>query len=272
MFEGSKNSIFETIGGTIKARKQKKKMKRADLLNDEALVSRIVKGTPTDKHPNVLSNDIAIDLAKKLEFASPAEMLWGNIDWNDVFEKALHEIFLYHGSTDTMNNLHNLLFEVLASNVNFANMRAANSYGFYLLDGEDRMIRDKAIQEFFLRAELQNSEPIQQTLKHRFHQQFDEKLLIKFTVRFPKFLASFFEDMLTKLKPADNATGRLAYQLSINAYEAFEMESNAWYYHDKRLRKKYTEISAELNIAITAMQKLHAHELSLELHQQKNFI
>ncbi|WP_191980000.1 hypothetical protein [Lacticaseibacillus paracasei] len=37
-------------------------------------------------------------------------------------------------------------------------------------------------------------------------------------------------------------------------------------------RKKYTEITAELNRAITAMQKLHAHELSLELRQQKKYI
>ena len=267
MFEKSTEYIFSTISSTIKYRQKEMKMKRRDLLSDESLVSHIVNNHRTSKHPNLMSNENADDISKKLKFNSTKKMLWGSINWKGLFDTALHEIYLYHGTSDTMNGLHDLLFDVLINNVNFANMYAAISYDIYPLDGKDKQVRDKAIQEFLLRAEALNGESLQKTLEHQFHQQFDEDKLIKFTVKFPEFLLSFFKNVLCNLTPAKNATGRLAYYLSINAYEAAEMESNAWYYREKQ-GEEYAKIIAELNKAINAMQKLHTHEMSLDFIQQ----
>ncbi len=55
----------------------------------------------------------------------------------------------------------------------------------------------------------------------------------------------------------------LAYYLTINAYEAFEAESRAWYQDDNRMRNEYARVSTELDTAIGAMQKVHRYEMSL---------
>lgn len=163
-----------------------------------------------------------------------------------------------------MVQLHALFFEVLTSNVNFAKMRAAASFNILPDHADD--LKKNAINEFLLRTELRNDELPQDCLRRSFFEDFDTSMLSKFSYRFPQFLLTFFSKLLKPLVPMENDTGKLAYQLTVNAYVAFEEDAEAWHSKNKRTRRTYPKVTVELDKAIKAIQKIHEYEMSFNLH------
>ncbi|MFD1430216.1 hypothetical protein [Lacticaseibacillus mingshuiensis] len=268
MFEKSTEYVFTTISLAIKQRKKELGLKRSDILPDESLVSNIINNRRNDKYPNLMSDFNAQDIKKSLKFDSIEQMLWGNLKWDVLLREAIDDIYSYK-NTDKMGSLRELLFEVLTANVDFAHMRAGISYDIYpVIDSRKKnedvdTIKDEALLELFQRAKMLNSEPLEANLARQFQDEFYGKPFQKFSVRFPKFLLTTLTAILTPLKPAPNDTGTLAYHLSLNVYEAFEEESRAWYQDDKQRRNEFSNVSAELDKAIQAMQNVHRYEVSL---------
>lgn len=269
MFENTTEYVFATISSTIKQRKKKLGLTRSEILSDESLVSNIINNKRTDKYPNLMSDFNARDIQKALKFDSLEQMLWVKINWDVLLEKAIDDIYSYTNTDAVMVNLHELLFGVLTANVRFAQMRAGFSYDIYPVHDRRKKtkmvntVKAEALNELFQRIQFLNSESLQEILFRRFQDEFYGKEFRKFYVRFPKLLQKTFMDILTPLNPAPHDTGMLAYHLAINAYEAFEAESLAWYQDDNQMRSKYAEVSAELDKAIGAMQKVQKYEMSL---------
>ncbi|APT18775.1 hypothetical protein ACFP1L_12515 [Lactiplantibacillus nangangensis] len=273
-FKKTTKYVFTTISSTIKKRKEELNLNRSDILSDESLVSNIINNKRTTKYPNLMSDFNAQDIRENLKFNNLDEMLWGQIKWNVLLKKAINEIYSYKGTDLTMINLHELLFQVLTANVHFAQMRAGLSYDIYPVKVERKKSRTintvkiEALDELSQRIQFLNAESFQEILVRRFEEEFFGKEFRKFYVRFPKLMQTIFTDILTPLKPTPTDTGMLAYYLTINAYEAFEAESRAWYQDDNRMRNEYARVSTELDTAIGAMQKVHRYEMSL--FPQKN--
>lgn len=269
-FKQSTEYVFTIISSTIKQRKKELGLKRLDILpDDQALVSNIINNRRSDKYPNLMSDFNAQDIKKSLKFDSVEHMLWGNIKWNILLRKAIDDIYSYKGTEAAMVNLHKLLFDVLTANVNFAQMRAGFCYDIYPVKDERKKeketdtVKDEALDELFQRVQFSNGESLQEILVQRFQDEFFGKEFRKFYVRFTKLLQAIFMDILTPLKPEPNDTGMLAYNLSLNAYNTFEEQSFAWYEDDKQRCNELSEVSAELDKAIQAMQKIHKYEASL---------
>ncbi len=97
-------------------------------------------------------------------------------------------------------------------------------------------------------------------MKHEFHKQFDENRLVKFTVRFPRFLFDFFIKVLEPLQTSDNSNGSLTYQLVLNAYSSIEEQGLRWLDNDKKGFEQSDKILKQLQKAINAIRRIQQYE------------
>ncbi len=125
MFEQSIDLIFTNLSKTIRLRKEELGRTREDIFPDnQALVSNVTKNNRNKRYPNMMSEKAVLCFADALNFKDRAEMLWGNNNWNLLYETAINEIYSYAGSNDELKALQKMLINALTEDISFAEMRA----------------------------------------------------------------------------------------------------------------------------------------------------
>lgn len=116
MFETTKDNIYKSLGQSIKNRKKTLKLKRAEILNDERRISKIVKAVHNEHYPYLickgeyprlnylfLCKDRDSFITENNLYETPDKliersgnnydkMLWGHIDWDKMFQDVIAEL------------------------------------------------------------------------------------------------------------------------------------------------------------------------------------
>lgn len=228
MFERTIDSFYKSLGRSIKRRKEALGLRRKDILNDEARVSKIVNGWHKEPHRYLIGRDeypylnylfLCKDHKSFIENNQSTdpkeraakngknydEMLWGHIDWDEMFRNAITEL----SEVDISEDIGKLFEDTLIDYVPYAVIRYDELCPEYarisIFSDERKETRQKAIE----RVHFGRGKEI---FRNTFEKHFYGKTLFKFDDEFDDFIS----DYLKKIEPNVDSLGLQAYNFYKN--------------------------------------------------------
>lgn len=237
MFEVTKENFYQSLGQSIKNRKDILKLKRKDILYDETRVSKIVKNVRNkcspylitkgeypylhylflcEDHDSFIKENIAEEKKgaelKKKYGDNYDKMLWGHIDWDIMFQNFITDLSKLNKSEE----LGELFEKTLTDFVPYALIQYEKLHPdcarLYIWEDEREKERQHAIEWVHLRHGS--------TL---FKQSFYEKFSGKTLCEFDKGFLEFAKDYLNKRMPDKYSFGKQANTIhnNISGYKAY---------------------------------------------------
>lgn len=252
MFKKIIDAFYKSLVNSIQTRKKQLKLKREDILNDPKRVTEITQGIRNPHHPHLIGKteyaylyylylfkdrdsfvkedilNIAVDDHIKKNGDNYDKMLWGHIDWNEMFKDTITEL----SKLDSSEGLGYSFDSTLIDYVPYAVIKYDElhpKYGKeYIFPDERETERQNAIYWVHIRH---GSELFKQT----FLEKFKGKTLAEFDKKFNEFV----EDYLEKRKPNPYSLGLQAYNFhkNISGFAAYWQSFAEVQYSDMYVEK-----------------------------------
>lgn len=243
-FKNSVEYIFTNMSEGARKRRDELKLKRIDIDEDVGMVSCLMNNKRNSRHPNLITNQKGKEIAEKLNYSNLDELLWGQINWNELLEIILVDVATSPNSPEIENNLKSKLFIILREYVPFACELALSE--FNMQDLSDAKIKEAIkwvlnIGHLFDREtswdevfDPKTAESIGERLKNRFMDRFfvkdldisyateEKKGIDMFSKRFPVFLMDFLNEEFDNIKTAELSIGKQAYGFAKSALDTKE--------------------------------------------------
>lgn len=243
-FKNSIEYIFTNMSEGARKRRDELKLKRIDIDEDVGMVSCLMNNKRNSRHPNLITNQKGKEIAEKLNYSNLDELLWGQINWNELLEIILVDVATSPNSPEIENNLKSKLFIILREYVPFACELALSE--FNMQDLSDAKIKEAIkwvlnIGHLFDREtswdevfDPKTAESIGERLKNRFMDRFfvkdldisyateEKKGIDMFSKRFPVFLMDFLNEEFDNIKTAELSIGKQAYGFAKSALDTKE--------------------------------------------------
>ncbi|CAI2638128.1 hypothetical protein AKUH3B203J_11830 [Apilactobacillus kunkeei] len=243
-FKNSIEYIFTNMSEGARKRRDELKLKRIDIDEDVGMVSCLMNNKRNSRHPNLITNQKGKEIAEKLNYSNLDELLWGQINWNELLEIILVDVATSPNSPEIENNLKSKLFIILREYVPFACELALSE--FNMQDLSDAKIKEAIkwvlnIGHLFDREtswdevfDPKTAESIGERLKNRFMDRFfvkdldisyateEKKGIDMFSKRFPVFLMNFLNEEFDNIKTAELSIGKQAYGFAKSALDTKE--------------------------------------------------
>lgn len=243
-FKNSIEYIFTNMSEGARKRRDELKLKRIDIDEDVGMVSCLMNNKRNSRHPNLITNQKGKEIAEKLNYSNLDELLWGQINWNELLEIILVDVATSPNSPEIENNLKSKLFIILREYVPFACELALSE--FNMQDLSDAKIKEAIkwvlnIGHLFDREtswdevfDPKTAESIGERLKNRFMDRFfvkdldipyateEKKGIDMFSKRFPVFLMDFLNEEFDNIKTTELSIGKQAYGFAKSALDTKE--------------------------------------------------
>lgn len=245
-FKNSIEYIFTNMSEGARKRRDELKLKREDIDEDVGTVSCLMNNKRNSRHPNLITNQKGIEIAKNLNYSNVDELLWGQINWHELLEIVLVDVATSPNCLEIKNNLKTKLFKILREYVPFACELASSE--FNMQDLSDDKIKEAIkwvlnVGHLFDRQQSWNevldiepktAESIDDRLKNKFMDRFfvrdldasnaseERKGIDMFSKRFPFFLMDFLNAEFNSIKTAELSIGKQAYEFTKSALDTKE--------------------------------------------------
>lgn len=240
-FKNSIEYIFTNMSEGARKRRDELKLKREDIHEDVGMVSCLMNNKRNSRHPNLITNDKGKEIAEKLKYSNVDELLWGQINWDELSEIILVDVATSPNSLEIRKSLKNKLFIILSEYVPFACELALSEFNTqdlsdakikeaikWVLNIEHLFDRETSLDEVF---DPKTAESIGERLKNRFMDRFfvkdlkpsdaseEKKGIDMFSKRFPFFLMDFINEEFNNIKTAESSIGKQAYEFTKSALD-----------------------------------------------------
>lgn len=240
-FKNSIEYIFTNMSEGARKRRDELKLKREDIHEDVGMVSCLMNNKRNSRHPNLITNDKGNKIAEKLKYSNVDELLWGQINWDELSEIILVDVATSPNSLEIRKSLKSKLFIILSEYVPFACELALSEFNMqdlsdakikeaikWVLNIEHLFDRETSFDEVF---DPKTAESIGERLKNRFMDRFfvkdlkpsdaseEKKGIDMFSKRFPFFLMDFLNEEFNNIKTAESSIGKQAYEFTKSALD-----------------------------------------------------
>lgn len=242
MFERTKDSFYKSLGKSIENRIEALALKRIDVFDEVSRISKIVNGKCDGHHPYLIGrkeypylyrlficeNKKSYEEETKREkknYKNYDKMLWGHIDWDEMFRNVITELSEIDTSKDKKSkdkksedkkpkdkkseDIRKLFEDTLVDYVPYAVIRydelCPEYERIYIFPDERKTTRQKAIERVhFGRGK--------ERFRKTFEKYFKGKTLLKFDREFYKVISEYLEES----KPNVDSLGWQAYNFYKN--------------------------------------------------------